>query len=239
MRAVQWSNDVLSILLDLCEEKYLAFGHASFRVKDWEDTWKKLVTHILAESVRTTTQCCDKWGKMKKKYFQEKTREGVIGSTTTSSVWFNRMNQILEGIAKINGTPNELDQGYAHARSSQALNIEKDLPNDDTSPSQAGNAPSQSPPSTIPAFGTYVDTSSMGTRGNTTIDLPHTHATNLPNVSGKAMGNKKCRLSGDMASTFKKLIEYFFKIETLKLELQREAMEIAKSIAQSMIAIKV
>jgi hypothetical protein len=42
-----------------------------------------------------------------------------------------------------------------------------------------------------------------------------------------------------MASTFKKLIEYFFKIETLKLELQREAMETTKSIAQSMIAIKV
>ncbi len=70
MRTVQWSNDVLSILLDLCEEKYLAFGRASFRVKDWEDIWKKLVTHILAESVRTTTQCCDKWVKMKKKYFQ-------------------------------------------------------------------------------------------------------------------------------------------------------------------------
>jgi len=33
VRAVQWSNDVLSILLDLCEEKYLAFGHGSFRVK--------------------------------------------------------------------------------------------------------------------------------------------------------------------------------------------------------------
>jgi hypothetical protein len=93
----------------------------------------------------------------------------------------------LEGIAKVNGTPNELDQGYAHARSSQALNIEKDLPNDDTSPSRAGSAPRQSPPSTIPAFGTYVDTSSMGTRGNTTID---THATNLPNVFGKDMGNK-------------------------------------------------
>ncbi len=55
-----------------------------FESKDWEDIWKKLVTHILAESLRTTTQCCDKWDKMKKKYFQEKTTEGVIGSTTTS-----------------------------------------------------------------------------------------------------------------------------------------------------------
>ncbi len=55
---------------------------------------------------------------MKKKSFQEKTIEGVIGSATTSWVWFNTINQILEGIAKINGTPNELDQGYAQARSS-------------------------------------------------------------------------------------------------------------------------
>jgi hypothetical protein len=45
MRAVQWSNDALSTFLDLYEEKYLAFGHGSFRVKDWEDIWKKLVTH--------------------------------------------------------------------------------------------------------------------------------------------------------------------------------------------------
>jgi hypothetical protein len=76
------------------------------------------VTHILVESARTTTQCHDKWDKMKKKSFQEKTIEGVIGSATTSWVWFNTINQILEGIAKINGTPNELDQGYAQARSS-------------------------------------------------------------------------------------------------------------------------
>jgi hypothetical protein len=73
VRAIQWSNDALTTLLDLYEEKYLAFGRGSFRVKDWEDIWKKLVTHILTKSTRTTTQCHDKWDKMKKKYFQEKT----------------------------------------------------------------------------------------------------------------------------------------------------------------------
>jgi hypothetical protein len=52
------------------------------------------------------------------------------------------------------------------------------------------------------------------------------------------MGNKTRRLSGDMASTFKKLIESSKKIETLKLELQREAIEITKSIAQSMITVE-
>jgi hypothetical protein len=55
---------------------------------------------------------------MKKKYFQEKTLESVIGSTTISCVWFNRMNQILEGTTKANGTPNGIDQGYAHVGSS-------------------------------------------------------------------------------------------------------------------------
>jgi hypothetical protein len=70
--------------LDLYEEKHLAFGRGSFRVKDREDIQKKLVTHILTESVRTTTQCCDKWDKMKKKYFQEKTAQGVTGSVATS-----------------------------------------------------------------------------------------------------------------------------------------------------------
>jgi hypothetical protein len=73
VRAVQWSNDVLSTLLDLYEEKYLTFGRGSFRIKDWEDIQKKLVTHIPTKNVRTTTQCRDKWDKMKKKYFQEKT----------------------------------------------------------------------------------------------------------------------------------------------------------------------
>jgi hypothetical protein len=37
----------------------------------------------------------------------------------------------LEGNAKVNDTPNELDQGYAHARSSQAPNIEEELPDED------------------------------------------------------------------------------------------------------------
>jgi hypothetical protein len=118
VKAIQWSNAVLSTLLDLYEEKYLAFGCGSFRVKDWEDIWKKLVTHILEKFATTTTQCCDKWDKMKKKYFQEKIVEGVTSSATTSWVCFNRMNQILEGTTKVNGTLNGLDQGYAHVGSS-------------------------------------------------------------------------------------------------------------------------
>jgi hypothetical protein len=61
------------------------------------------------KSARTITQCHDKWDKMKKKYFQEKTSEGVTSSATSSWVWFNKMNQILEGTRKIGGTPNGLD----------------------------------------------------------------------------------------------------------------------------------
>jgi hypothetical protein len=53
------------------------------------------------------------------------------------------------------------------------------------------------------------------------------------------VGNKRRRLNGDMASVFKKLTESLEKSETLNLELQREAIETTKSIAQSMIAIKV
>ncbi len=108
VRAVQWSNDALSTLLDLYEEKYLAFGHGSFLIKDWEDIQKKLVTHILTENVRTTTQCHDKWDKMKKKYFQKKIVEGVTSSITTSWIWFDRMNQILEGATKVDDTPMDL-----------------------------------------------------------------------------------------------------------------------------------
>jgi hypothetical protein len=98
---------------------------------------------------------------MKKKYFQEKTAKGITSSTSISWVWFDRMNQILEGIAKANGTPNGLEQGYVHVGSSQAPNIEENLPDDDI-----GSAPPQSPPCTILAFGNFVDTSSMGTQGN-------------------------------------------------------------------------
>jgi hypothetical protein len=99
------------------------------------------VAFILAKSARTTIQCCDKWDKMKKKYFQEKTTKGVTSFATTSWVWFNRMNQILEGTTKANGTPNGLDQGYAHVGSFQAPNIEEDLLDDDTGPSQGGSVP--------------------------------------------------------------------------------------------------
>ncbi len=107
MRIVPWSNDVLSTLLDLYDEKYFAFGRESSRVKDWEDIQKKLVTHILVESARIATQCRDKQDKMKK------TLEGITSFATTSWVWFNRMNQILEGTTKVDDTLNELDQGYA------------------------------------------------------------------------------------------------------------------------------
>jgi hypothetical protein len=78
----------------------------------------------------------------------------------------------------------------------------------------------------------------MGTQGNTTTESPHTRVANLPSVFGKVMGNKRCKLNGDMAFTFKKLIESLEKIETLKLELEREAIETTKSIAQSMIVTK-
>ncbi len=60
----------------------------------------------------------------------------------------------------------------------------------------------------------------------------------LPGVSNKAVGNKWCKLSGDMASAFKKLIESLEKFMTLKLELQREAIETTKSIAQFMITME-
>jgi hypothetical protein len=77
----------------------------------------------------------------------------------------------------------------------------------------------------------------MGIQGNTTTESPHTSASNLLGVSSKDVGNKRCRLSGDMASIFKKLTKFLEKIETLKLELQREAIENTKFIAQSLIAI--
>jgi hypothetical protein len=44
----------------------------------------------------------------------------------------------------------------------------------------------------------------MGTQGNTATESPHTHVTILPGVSNKAVGNKRHRLSGDMAFAFKK-----------------------------------
>jgi len=120
------------------------------------------VTHIPAKSARTTIQCRDKWDKIKKKYFQEKIVEVVTRFATTSWVWFNRMNQILEGTTKEDGTLNGIDQDYAHVGSSQAPNIEEGLPNDNIGLSQVGNVPPQFPPSTILAFGTSTDTSSMG-----------------------------------------------------------------------------
>jgi hypothetical protein len=149
----------LPTLLDLYEEKYLAFGRGSFPIKDWGDIKKSL---CLTESARTTIQCHDKWDKMKKKYFQKKIIEGVTGSATTSWIWFDKMNKILEGTTKVDDTSNGLDHDYVHPGSSQALTIEKYLPNDDIGLSQVGNAPPQNPPSIIPTFGTYADTFSMG-----------------------------------------------------------------------------
>jgi hypothetical protein len=52
------------------------------------------------------------------------------------------------------------------------------------------------------------------------------------------VGNKSRGLNGDITFVFEKLTESLEKSETLNLELQREAIETTKSIAQSMIAIK-
>ncbi len=119
----------------------------------------------------------------------------------------------------------------------QAPNIEEDLLDDDIGPSKAWSAPPQSPLSTIFAFGTFVDTSNMGTWANTTIESPHPCATNLC-VFEKVVGNKWRILNGDMASTFKKLTKSSKKLKLLKLKLQKEAIETTKSIAQSMIAME-
>jgi len=70
----------------------------------------------------------------------------------------------------------------------------------------------------------------------TTSKTPHTCAANLVSVFTKVMGRKKRRSNGDMAIAWKKFVDAYEKIENLKLELQREAIEITKSIAQSMIA---
>jgi hypothetical protein len=78
----------------------------------------------------------------------------------------------------------------------------------------------------------------MNSQGNTTTESPHTCATNLLGVFGKVVGNKKHKLNGDMEFAFKKLIESSKKIETLKLELQREAIETTKSIAQFLIVME-
>ncbi len=117
------------------------------------------------------------------------------------------MNQILEGTTKVDGTPNGFDQGYAHVGSSQTSNIEKELLDDDAGPSQVGSAPPQYLPSTILAFGTFANTSNMGTWGNIVTKLPQTCAANLLCVSSKVVKNKWHRLSGEMAIIFKKLTE--------------------------------
>jgi hypothetical protein len=70
------------------------------------------------------------------------------------------------------------------------------------------------------------------------LQLSYTCATNLFGVSGKALGNKRCKLSGDMEFDFKKLTKFLEKIDTLKLGLQKEGIETTKSIAQSMIAME-
>jgi hypothetical protein len=102
-------------------------------------------------------------GQDEEEIFSRKDRRRCYKFATTSWVWFNRMNQILEGTAKADGTPNGLDQSYAHVGYFQAPNIEEDLPYDDIGPSKGESAPPQSPPSTILAFGTFADTSNMGT----------------------------------------------------------------------------
>jgi len=78
----------------------------------------------------------------------------------------------------------------------------------------------------------------MNIRGNTTTESLHTCATNLPSVSSKIVGNKRHKLNGDMEFAFKKLTESSKKIVILKLELQREAIETTKSIAQFLITME-
>ncbi len=75
---------------------------------------------------------------------------------------------------------------------------------------------------TVSRFGTQATTSKTHC----------TRAANLVNVSSKVMGRKKRKLNGDMATAWKKFTDASEKTENLKLELQREAIEITKSIAQ-------
>jgi hypothetical protein len=138
VRAVQWSNDALSTLLDLYEEKYFAFG-------PWIFSNQGLGKH--------SKKACDT--------FLQKVRGQQLNVVTNGTRWkrniFKKRQhkvlhvlELLHGFVSIrwtkiwkhnkgNGTPNGLDQDYVHVESSQTPTIEKDLPNDDTGPSQIGN----------------------------------------------------------------------------------------------------
>jgi hypothetical protein len=67
VRTEQWSNDALSTLLDLYEEKYLTFGHGSFWIKDWWRHSEKACDTYSCRKCKIAIQCRDKWDKMKKK----------------------------------------------------------------------------------------------------------------------------------------------------------------------------
>ncbi len=76
---------------------------------------------------------------MKKKYFQEKTMKRCYRFYNYFMGLVQQDEPNFGGHKKVDGTPNGLDQGYVHAESSQALNIEKDFLDDDIGPSQGGS----------------------------------------------------------------------------------------------------
>lgn len=94
---------------------------------------------------------------------------------------------------------------------------------------QISSAPSEFISSSY--FGISIHTCNTDIQGINGSEYFHTNVTNFLIFFGKVMARKKCKLNDDLTIDFKKLVYIFENFETLKLELQREAIKTTKFIA--------
>ena len=96
----EWTPDAVFCLMGKYGEKY-AIGRGLLRNTDWEEVVHSVNSICHSQSqIKTVKQCKDKIDSLKKRYKTEKTK--ILGGGSSSSTWifFNKMDEILTSVSK-------------------------------------------------------------------------------------------------------------------------------------------
>ena len=102
----EWTPDAVFCLMGKYGEKY-AIGRGLLRNTDWEEVVHSVNSICHSQSqIKTVKQCKDKIDSLKKRYKTEKTK--ILGGGSSSSTWifFNKMDEIMKSVPiTIRATP--------------------------------------------------------------------------------------------------------------------------------------
>lgn len=134
-----WTEHESFVLLDAWGERFLKQGRKSLRSEEWQAVAEKVSQESNID--RTDTQCRNRLDTLKKKYKKEKMILGVTGRSTSSWVYFKKMDELLSMLPQQAGLSCGVDSGeYVFMNPKAYLNHSNGLDEMRDSPANSDSA---------------------------------------------------------------------------------------------------